>query len=130
MGNYVYKFFPYNHVMEREEIRDATSELKNEVTAENEIMLTPPLIPKTLPIDPRSVTTGIERTPIEVVNCTPVGLTRRISAIPKHLQSKPYLETDIDKIMPCLTPKKQYPSKMLESTKLQLPDMVSYFCHI
>ena len=123
MGNYVSKFFPYNHVMEKEEIRNATSEFKDEINGEREIMLTPPLIPKTLPIDPRSITTGIERTPIEVVNCTPVGLNRRISAIPKHLQSKPYLETDMDKIMACLTPKKHYPSKILESTKLQFPDM-------
>ncbi|XP_034181595.1 uncharacterized protein LOC117605001 isoform X2 [Osmia lignaria lignaria] len=123
MGNYVSKLFPYNHVMEKEEIRNATSQFKDEINAEHEIMLTPPLIPKTLPIDPRSITTGIERTPIEIVNCTPVGLNRRISAIPKHLQSKPYLETDMDKIMACLTPKKRYPSKILESTKLQFPDI-------
>nr|XP_003703443.1 PREDICTED: uncharacterized protein LOC100879228 [Megachile rotundata] len=123
MGNYMNKFFSHNNDIEKEEIRNAHSEMIDNTTIEKDLIFTPPLIQKTLPIDPRSVTTGIERTPIEV-NYTSLGLNKRIiSAIPKHLQSKQYLETNLDQIMTCLTPKKHFPSRVVESTKLQFSDM-------
>ncbi|XP_006612943.1 uncharacterized protein LOC102672797 isoform X2 [Apis dorsata] len=119
MGNYVNKFFThktetYNNEIEKEEIKDSSA--IDEVTIEKN-MQTPPIIRKTLVTDPRSVTSGISRTPIEVNN-TPVGLNKKIiSAIPKHLQNKSYLETDIDKIMLCLTPKKHLMPKLIEIPK-------------
>ena len=125
MGNYVNKFFPrnteaYNDKMEKEEIRCPSS--TDEVTLEKDIMETPPIVRKTL-IDPRSITSGINRTPIEV-NCTPLGTNKKmISAIPKHLQTKRYLETDIDKIMLCLTPVKHFMPKAIDIPKVQLPTM-------
>lgn len=69
MGNYVNKFFShnteaYNNKMEKEEIRCLSS--TDEVTPEKDIMETPPIVRKTL-IDPRSITSGIDRTPIEVI---------------------------------------------------------------
>ncbi|KOC68474.1 hypothetical protein WH47_10714 [Habropoda laboriosa] len=121
MGNYVNKFFSHNNEIEKGDIKDQSS--TEEVTVEKYIMQTPPIIHKTLPVDPRSVTSGIDRTPIEM-NSTPVGLNRRIvSAIPRHLQTRPYLETDIDKVMPCLTPRKPALPRMIETTKLQLSDV-------
>ncbi|XP_068984312.1 uncharacterized protein [Bombus flavifrons] len=124
MGNYVNKFFPhnteaYNNKMEKEEIRCPSS--TDEVTLEKDIMETPPIVRKTL-IDPRSITSGINRTPIEV-NCTPLGTNKKISAIPKHLETKRYLETDIDKIMLCLTPVKHFMPKVIDIPKVQLPTM-------
>ncbi|XP_076231850.1 uncharacterized protein LOC143177662 [Calliopsis andreniformis] len=120
MGNYVTKYFSHNDDTEKVETNGQSS--TDETTVENDIMHTPPVVSKTLTIDPRSVTTGIDRTPIEV-NFTPVGLNKRIiSAIPKHLQMKPYLETDIDKVIFCLSPKKCTP-KLTETTQLQLVDV-------
>ena len=49
-----------------------------------------------------------------------------ISAIPKHLQTKRYLETDIDKIMLCLTPVKHFMPKAIDIPKVQLPTTVNY----
>ncbi|XP_043588571.1 uncharacterized protein LOC122570391 isoform X2 [Bombus pyrosoma] len=124
MGNYVNKFFPHNtescnNKMEKEEIRCPSTD---EVTLEKDIMETPPIVRKTL-IDPRSITSGINRTPIEV-NCTPLGTNKKtISAIPKHLQTKRYLETDMDKIMLCLTPIKHFMPKIIDIPKVQLPIM-------
>ena len=106
MGNYFTKFFCQNNKIEKDEgNKEASTE---EATAEGD-MCTPPVNHKTLPIDPRSVTSGIDRTPIEV-DSTPIGFDRRaISAIPRHLRLKPYLETDLDRVMLCLTPKKCEP---------------------
>lgn len=69
MGNYVNKFFTYNteshnNEIEKEEIKVPTSTDKVSV---DEDMQTPPIIHKTLLTDPRSVTNGINRTPIEVI---------------------------------------------------------------
>lgn len=55
------------------------------------------------------------------MNNTPVALNKKIiSVIPKHLQNKAYLETDIDKIMLCLTPKKHLVPKLIEVPKVYL----------
>lgn len=41
------------------------------------------------------------------MNCTPVPVIKRApSAIPEYLQKKKYLETNMDVVMPPLTPKK------------------------
>ncbi|XP_076761798.1 uncharacterized protein LOC143429861 [Xylocopa sonorina] len=127
MGNYVNKLFSYNdearkdethnNEIEREEIRESSA--IDEVTVERDIMQTPP-IHKPLSIDPRSATSGITRTPIELDD-TPIKLNRRaISAIPRYLQSKPYLETDLDKIMLCMSPVKNMPEAE-EVEQLELP---------
>ncbi|XP_057319867.1 uncharacterized protein LOC130664121 [Microplitis mediator] len=64
---------------------------------------TPVMTKKNLPADPRSATAGIHRTPIEL-DVTPTAVPRRVAkAIPKYLQSKQYLETDIDSVMPSLS---------------------------
>lgn len=61
------------------------------------------------------------------MNCTPLGTNKKmISAMPKHLQTKQYLETDIDKIMLCLTPIKHCMPKVIDIPKVQLPTMVNY----
>ncbi|KAK9294774.1 hypothetical protein QLX08_010715 [Tetragonisca angustula] len=123
MGNYINKFFIHNteisnNEVEKEEIKHPSP--IDEVTVEKDIMQTPPIIHKTLIIDPRSITSGITRTPIEV-NSTPVGVNKRLSAIPRHLQTTQYLETDMDKIMLCLTPKKPFMPKIMDTSKIQLP---------
>lgn len=46
--------------------------------------------------------------------------------MPKHLQTKQYLETDIDKIMLCLTPIKHCMPNVIDIPKVQLPTMVNY----
>ena len=70
MGNYINKFFIHNteisnNEVEKEEIKHPSP--IDEVTVEKDIMQTPPIIHKTLIIDPRSITSGITRTPIEVI---------------------------------------------------------------
>lgn len=64
------------------------------------------------------------------MNSTPVGTNKRISAIPRHLQTVRYLETDMDKIMLCLTPKKPFVPKIIDTSTIQLPKVVNYLCHI
>ncbi|XP_076160266.1 uncharacterized protein LOC143143169 [Ptiloglossa arizonensis] len=119
MGNHVSKIFPYYNGIEKEEIDTQSS--TDEVTMENDVMHTSPVDHKILSMDPRSVTSGVDRTPIEVYS-TPVGLDKRIIlAIPKRLQTKSYLETDIDTVMPCLTPKKLVP-RLIESPTLKFPN--------
>ncbi|CAL7938837.1 unnamed protein product [Xylocopa violacea] len=124
MGNYVNKLLSYNdethnNEIEKEEIKDSSA--IDEVTVERDIMQTPPIIHKPLSIDPRSATSGITRTPIEL-DRTPIKPNKRtISAIPRYLQSKPYLETDLDKIMLCMSPKKSMPKEMEEPEQLQMP---------
>ncbi|XP_043517635.1 uncharacterized protein LOC122532696 [Frieseomelitta varia] len=126
MGNYINKFFIHNteisnNEVEKEEIKHPSP--IDEVTVEKDIMQTPPIIHKTSIIDPRSITSGITRTPIEV-NSTPVRVNKRLSAIPRHLQTAQYLETDMDKIMLCLTPKKPFMPKIMDTSKIQLPKVV------
>lgn len=61
------------------------------------------------------------------MNGTPLGTNKKmVSAIPKHLQTKRYLETDMDKIMLCLTPIKNFMPKVIDIPKVQLPTMVNY----
>lgn len=123
MGNYMTKVFPYNNETNNcnenveEEIRDSVTD----GILESDSMHTPPIIPKILPVDPRSATSGIDRTPIQVDNNTPV-LNKGLTAIPRYLQNKGYLETDIDNIM-CLTPKKRTPRTLTETKQLQASNL-------
>ncbi|XP_015601137.1 uncharacterized protein LOC107270548 [Cephus cinctus] len=118
MGNFASKFFM--HQGEHNSEIKAQPQIHN-VILENNVMHTPPVTKRTLPVDPRSATVGISRTPIEV-NCTPSATKHTISAIPKYLQVKPYLETDIDIVMPPWTPKKKEPIlKPLPITLLTTP---------
>lgn len=113
MGNFVSKIIPHYE-----------SKAKS---LPNEQYCTPPQHNKrVLPIDPRSATAGIPRTPIEVkifllenyskfycyfalklcffflkVN-SPVDESKSVSAIPKYLQTKRFLETDLDFVIPPL----------------------------
>ncbi|XP_076643785.1 uncharacterized protein LOC143354014 isoform X2 [Halictus rubicundus] len=117
MGNYVNKYFLQNPETEKEET-EAQSASTDEKSVDDNVHT--PVAQKTLPIDPRSVTSGINRTPIEVYS-TPVGVNRKVlSAIPRHLQRKPYLETDLDYLL-CLSPKKSAPE--VEDTELDFSDV-------
>ncbi|KAK1130926.1 hypothetical protein K0M31_017231 [Melipona bicolor] len=123
MGNYINKFFIHNteisnNEVEKEEIKHPSP--INEATVEKDIMQTPPITHKMLIIDPRSITSGITRTPIEV-NSTPVGVNKRLLAIPRHLQPPQYLETDMDRIMLCLSPRKPSVPKIMDTPTIQLP---------
>ncbi|XP_066588466.1 uncharacterized protein [Prorops nasuta] len=105
MGNYGSKLFS-RHV----DTDYGTDRLKPQNHMVDEF-LTPKTSQKILPIDPRSATSGIPRTPIEV-NYTPPELIKRTSAVPNYLQTeKPYIETDIDAVIPPLTPKRS-PNKL------------------
>lgn len=66
MGNYVTKYIYNDNNMENME--PDIQPTMDEKTTEEDIMHTPVTVQKTLPVDPRSVTTGIDRTPIEVIN--------------------------------------------------------------
>ncbi|XP_078038493.1 uncharacterized protein LOC144470824 [Augochlora pura] len=104
MGNYVSKYFFHNTETVKEKTRTQPTSADEEIVDD----VHTPVAQKTLSIDPRSVTSGIDRTPIEVYS-TPERLYRRtLSAIPRHLQCKPYLETDIDTLL-LLSPKKSFP---------------------
>ncbi|XP_053985174.1 uncharacterized protein LOC128879761 [Hylaeus volcanicus] len=122
MGNYLTKFISLADT-EKEEMDVQPS--MDEVNVKEDVMCTPTMDRVTLPTDPRSITIGINRTPIEVCKTypnTPVGLSKRaITAIPRYLQAKPYLETDIDQVIPCLTPQKREP-EISESEIFQFPD--------
>lgn len=65
MGNYVTKYIYNDNNMENME--PDIQPTMDEKTTEEDIMHTPVTVQKTLPVD-RSVTTGIDRTPIEVIN--------------------------------------------------------------
>ncbi|XP_076294750.1 uncharacterized protein LOC143215973 [Lasioglossum baleicum] len=106
MGNYVSKYFLRNTDTEKEETEVQSTSTNDRTVDDN---FNTPVAQKTLPIDPRSVTSGINRTPIEVYS-TPVGVNGKVlSTIPRHLQCKPYLETDLDHL-PCLSPRKSVPT--------------------
>ncbi|XP_031838314.2 uncharacterized protein LOC116429467 [Nomia melanderi] len=117
MGNYINKYFFHDTETEKEETKIQSPSTEEEIIEDN---FHTPVIQKTLSIDPRSVTSGIDRTPIEV-NSTPVGVNRNMMfSIPRHLQTKPYLETDLDKLI-LLSPKKSAPK--IEDEELQYLDM-------
>ncbi|KAL6257423.1 hypothetical protein P5V15_010995 [Pogonomyrmex californicus] len=112
MGNYASKLLFYNE--NRKESTDPSA-IAQQATVEDVSMNTPILFERKVLVDPRSVSAGIKRTPIEVKN-TLVGVTKQApSAIPKYLQKKQYLETNMDMVMPPLTPKKRFILKSVGS---------------
>ncbi|XP_020288139.1 uncharacterized protein LOC109856850 isoform X2 [Pseudomyrmex gracilis] len=95
MGNYANKLMFRIHENQKE---------NNETDCN--VQTTPKLPQRRVLVDPRSITVGITRTPIEV-NTPPLATTKKIpSAIPRHLQTKQFLETNLDVVMPPLSPKK------------------------
>ncbi|XP_077255183.1 uncharacterized protein LOC143893546 isoform X3 [Temnothorax americanus] len=120
MGNYASKLLSYTNESRKE--CDEQQTAAQQVTMEDNSTCTPVLSEKRILGDPRSVSAGITRTPIEV-KCTPVGVSRdTLSAIPKYLQRKQYLETDLDVVMPPLTPKKCCILKSMNSDQQSEPD--------
>ncbi|XP_033329566.2 uncharacterized protein LOC117222145 isoform X2 [Megalopta genalis] len=117
MGNYINKYFFHNTETEKEETITQPTSTDEETVDDN---VCTPVAQKTLSIDPRSVTSGIDRTPIEVYSTSERLYRRTLSAIPKHLQCKPYLETDIDTLL-LLSPKKSAP-KMDDANLQNLDD--------
>ncbi|XP_011707096.1 PREDICTED: uncharacterized protein LOC105462273 [Wasmannia auropunctata] len=115
MGNYATKLLFYTNESRKECNEHHT--VVQQATTEDNNTCTPILSEKRILGDPRSISAGITRTPIEV-KYTSVGVSKKTpSAIPKYLQKKQYLETDIDVVMPPLTPKKRPISKSLNSTQ-------------
>ncbi|XP_070153724.1 uncharacterized protein [Polyergus mexicanus] len=111
MGNYMTKLF---HTNESHKENNEIQGVKQQVATDSS-MCTPTLSQKKMLYDPRSVSAGILRTPIEV-RCTPVTATKRaLNAIPEYLQKKKYLETDMDVVMLPLTPKKSAIPKLIDS---------------
>ncbi|XP_071581388.1 uncharacterized protein [Temnothorax nylanderi] len=120
MGNYASKLLSYTNESQKECNEQQTA--AQQVTTEDNSTCAPVLSEKRILGDPRSVSAGITRTPIEV-KCTPVGVSRdTLSAIPKYLQRKQYLETDLDVVMPPLTPKKCHIPKSMNSDQQSEPD--------
>ncbi|KAK0167452.1 hypothetical protein PV327_004848 [Microctonus hyperodae] len=105
MGNFNTKFFAYhgeNDNKTKLQIHDESENIEKH-------QCTPIMTRRSLLADPRSATIGIDRTPI-VLDSTPTGIPKSTaSAIPKYLQTKPYLETDIDSVMATLTPEHLIP---------------------
>ncbi|KAK0176085.1 hypothetical protein PV328_000254 [Microctonus aethiopoides] len=105
MGNYTSKLFA-NH---GENDNKTKSQTHNGSENFEKHQCTPIMTRRSLLADPRSATVGIDRTPI-VLDSTPTGAPKSTaSAIPKYLQTKPYLETDIDSVMAALTPEHLIP---------------------
>lgn len=86
------------------------------ITTQDNSICTPTLSDKRMLCDPRSISAEIARTPIEV-KCSPEStlIKRAPTAIPKYLQKKKYLETDMDIVMPPLSPKKHFVPKLIDS---------------
>ncbi|XP_063978556.1 uncharacterized protein LOC135163234 [Diachasmimorpha longicaudata] len=104
MGNFSSKIFP-------ESGNDGKSSVNMQVkmsTIEKNQMCTP-VMSKKVSNDPRSATAGITRTPIEIASTPPRAQKKVASAIPKYLRVKQYLETNLDLILPAITPEKRVP---------------------
>lgn len=102
MGGYISKLFYHDE-------HDKTLEYNSSsLILENRDTCTPQPQKKKSLIDPRSATSGITRTPIEVLS-TPQKESKVISSVPKYLKRKPYLETNFD-----LTPQPRTLEKSLD----------------
>ncbi|KAF7994696.1 hypothetical protein HCN44_004168 [Aphidius gifuensis] len=95
MGNYTSKIFSYNGDKSDDSSR-IEANLQDDKLIKNQ-MCTPVNQSKKIMIDPRSASSGIARTPIES-STTPVVPRYVAKALPKHLHTKKYLETDFDNI--------------------------------
>ncbi|XP_033211490.1 uncharacterized protein LOC117169295 [Belonocnema kinseyi] len=89
MGNFTSKLFYHEH--------DKPKQFNSSsLVLENHDTCTPQPHKRKSLIDPRSATLGIVRTPIEIISSSPKETEVVISAVPKYLQRKPYLETNFD----------------------------------
>ncbi|XP_046741748.1 uncharacterized protein LOC124408672 [Diprion similis] len=101
---------------------DVTESKAKSTCLEETVPCTPTAVKKTAPVDPRSASAGIPRTPIEIVYTPPTAHRRPISAIPPYLQKKQYLETDLDDIA-TLAPRKGSPAMPPATGILSVPDL-------
>ncbi|XP_032672926.1 uncharacterized protein LOC116844904 [Odontomachus brunneus] len=116
MGNYMNKLL--FHADENRKENETQTLEQQQITKEDDKLCTPCSEGKLL-ADPRSASLEIKRTPILVDN-TPVGVNKRVlNAIPKHLQTKQYLETNLDLIMPPWSPKKHFMAKWATDNQSQ-----------
>ncbi|XP_012535625.1 uncharacterized protein LOC105836253 [Monomorium pharaonis] len=122
MGNYASKLLFYTNEGRKEPIEQQST--VQQATAEDNKMCTPIFSEKRVLGDPRSISAGIKRTPIEIKS-TSVGISKP-SALPKYLQKKQYLETNMDAVMPPLTPKKHFRLKSVDSDKSESNEVENY----
>ncbi|XP_018353563.1 PREDICTED: uncharacterized protein LOC108755188 isoform X3 [Trachymyrmex septentrionalis] len=115
MGNYANKLLFYTNESEKE--CNEHQMVVQQVTMEDNNICTPILSEKRVLGDPRSVSAGIRRTPIEIKYTSSGENKKTPSAMSKYLQKKQYLETDMYVVMPPLTPKKRHISKSMDSDK-------------
>ncbi|KYM94726.1 hypothetical protein ALC62_14707 [Cyphomyrmex costatus] len=113
MGNYASKLLFYTNESQKE--CNEPEMVVQQATVEDNSICTPILSEKRVLGDPRSVSAGIKRTPIEI-KCTSIGENKKPpSAMPKYLQKKQYLEADMYVVMQPLTPKKRVVLKSMDS---------------
>ncbi|XP_014479632.1 PREDICTED: uncharacterized protein LOC106746956 [Dinoponera quadriceps] len=125
MGNYMNKLLLHADESRRE---NETQTIEHQqISKEDNKLFTPIRSEGKLLIDPRSASLGIRRTPI-LVDSTPVGVSKRIpNAIPKHLQKKQYLETNLDMVIaPCppWSPKKNFMAKCTVNIQSEESDKI------
>ncbi|XP_047352143.1 uncharacterized protein LOC124950051 [Vespa velutina] len=125
MGNYTSKFLSHDSMEENNTNVTETVEQSNLVKECNTI--TPSTTQKKLMIDPRSITAEICRTPIKI-HCTPSKNTRMgVDVIPKHMQRKPYLETNFDTTISPLTLNKYLDPRSPNIDQPRTPILVENF---
>ncbi|XP_015123526.1 uncharacterized protein LOC107045706 [Diachasma alloeum] len=104
MGNFSSKIFP-----ELENDGKSSVQLQVKMSALEKNQMCTPVMSMKMSNDPRSATAGITRTPIEIASTPPRANKKVASAIPKYLRVKQYLETNLDLILPAVTPEKRVP---------------------
>ncbi|XP_043668853.1 uncharacterized protein LOC122629476 [Vespula pensylvanica] len=125
MGNYTSKFLSHDSVEENNTNVTETVEQLNVVKECNSI--TPSTTHRKLMIDPRSITAEICRTPIKI-HCTPSKSTRMgVDVIPKHMQRKPYLETNFDATISPLTSNKYLDPRSPNIDQPRTPILIENF---
>ncbi|XP_012057059.1 PREDICTED: LOW QUALITY PROTEIN: uncharacterized protein LOC105620163 [Atta cephalotes] len=115
MGNYANKLLFYANESQKE--CNEHQMVVQQTTMEDNNICTPILSEKRVLGDPRSVSSGIRRTPIEIKYTSSGENKKTPSAMSKYLQKKQYFETDIYVVMPPLTPKKRHISKSMDNNK-------------
>ncbi|KAK2584533.1 hypothetical protein KPH14_006902 [Odynerus spinipes] len=121
MGNYTSKFLSQDNGQEHgTKVVDSAEQSNFEKACDT---VTPLTMRRKL-IDPRSITAEIPRTPIEVNNTASKNTNVAISAIPKHLQVKPYLETYFGASLSPLTSNKYCDPRVSDVDQPKTPTLV------